>query len=352
MRLFGIQKYSPGNYGYLNALMRARSSLFLEKNDYQMLSRGGLQDLEQFLLESRYAESYRSTLLTGEDSILSRVEAGVANSICAELKHFHHVAEGEAAVLLSVILSRADILNSRLIMRAAYTGRLGGKEPRWHDYGSLPGKLFSDLWLNSSGISDIIERCHNHGHDFSLALSDALIDIRRGYDLFRAERAFLLSILDNFWSLLARARTPNGRMVQELLGMTIDTWNLGIWLKHKYGYELPGKEEQMYISRGQWLTSERLSGSRVLPDLVKGTPWTGIVRTIEDQKPQDFQRSISIYMWTWQRKFFRRDPLGIAVAIGYVAKELIEWENLNLISVGLAVGMEDKEIEQRLIPVS
>ncbi|MBN1332408.1 MAG: V-type ATPase subunit [Synergistales bacterium] len=351
MKLFWARKYSQGNYGYLNALMRARSSLFLKKEDYLRLSEGDLEALEQFLLDSRYAESYRSALVIGERSILSRVETAVANYICGELRHFHHIAEGEASILLGLILARADILNSRLIMRAAYTGRFGGKQPRWHDYGSLPGSLFSDLWQNSSGLSDVIERCHNHGHDFSLALADALVDIRRGYDLFRAERGFLLSILDNFWERLERSGTTNGKMVKDLLGMIIDTWNLGIWLKHRYGYPLPGKEDVLYLPSGKWLDQTRLSSTKVLNDLVKGTPWTGIIRTIENQRPQDFQRSISIYMWTWQRKYFRKDPLGIAVAIGYVAKELIEWENLNLISVGLAVGMKEREIFERLIPV-
>lgn len=351
MKLFWTRKYSQGNYGYLNALMRARSSLFLLKEDYLRLSGGNLDVLEQFLLESRYAESYRAALVTGERSILSRVETAVADYICTELRHFHHIAEGEAAILLGLILSRADILNSRLIMRAAYTGRFGGKQPRWHDYGSLSGSFFTDLWQNSSGLSDIIERCHNLGHDFSLALADALVDIKRGYDLFRAERGFLLAILDNFWERIEKADSTNGKMVQDLLGMTIDTWNLGIWLKLRYGYPLPGKEGSLYIPGGKCLDQNRLSSAKVLPDLVKGTSWTGIIRTIEEQRPQDFQRSISIYMWTWQKKFFRKDPLGIAVAIGYVAKELIEWENLNLISVGIAVGMNEQEIFERLIPV-
>jgi hypothetical protein len=37
--------------------------------------------------------------------------------------------------------------------------------------------------------------------------------------------------------------------------------------------------------------------------------------------------------------------------MGYIAKYIIEWQNLNLLSVGISMGLPEKELLSRLIPV-
>jgi V/A-type H+-transporting ATPase subunit C len=50
----------------------------------------------------------------------------------------------------------------------------------------------------------------------------------------------------------------------------------------------------------------------------------------------------------WQMKLYRHDPLGIEVAISYVARQLTEWQNMNILAAGLELGFESQEIVSRL----
>jgi V/A-type H+-transporting ATPase subunit C len=47
----------------------------------------------------------------------------------------------------------------------------------------------------------------------------------------------------------------------------------------------------------------------------------------------------------------RKNPLGIEVAIGYVARQITEWQNLNTIVVGAALGLSPDGIFERLIGI-
>jgi V/A-type H+-transporting ATPase subunit C len=60
---------------------------------------------------------------------------------------------------------------------------------------------------------------------------------------------------------------------------------------------------------------------------------------------------MQIQMLNWQKKLYRSNPLGIEVALGYVAMYLIEWENLNLLAVGLASRMNSEDLLKRIISV-
>ena len=46
---------------------------------------------------------------------------------------------------------------------------------------------------------------------------------------------------------------------------------------------------------------------------------------------------------------YRFDLLGIHVALGYAARVFVEWQNLNIIAIGVAFGMKSAEIYERLI---
>ncbi len=352
IKLLGqLLKNSPENYGYLNATLRARSSSFLTMNDYISISKGDLGDLEQFLLDSRYGLSYREQLAITRQALLGRIENAIANGACLELLHIKELAKGEPLILLEIIFARADMLNSRLILRALSTGTVSGPSPRWHSYGSLSGSFYNDLWKDSPSLVGIMERCYSKGHPFAVALADSLLDLQNGFDLQKAERTMLLGMLDQLWKTLSHLSTSNSQLVRNLLGMTIDTWNIGIWLRQRTGYPVSDRTGQLFIDKGLSFNPDKLSRSKAMADLVHGTLWRTALRGIEGQTPQDFQRALNIYMWKWQMKLFRSNPLGIEVAMGYMARQLVEWENLNLLSVGLAMNLPSEELIARLIPV-
>lgn len=348
-RLF---KSSQENYGYLNASLRARSSSFLVMEGYVSIAKGTLNSFEQFLLESRYGEYYREQLAVSRQTLLGRIENAIANGACGELLHTKGLAIGEPAALLEILFARADMLNARLILRALSTGTVFGPPPRWHSYGALKRTFYDDLWRKAVSSVEIREMCYSNGHPFAVILADAVLDLDKGFHLQLAERTLLLGMLDELFSHLDVLASKNADRVKEFLGLTIDTWNMGIWLRKRTGYNIPGQAGgSLYLERGAWLTPERLSASKAMADLVQGTPWRNVVRGIDEDSPRDFQRALSMYMWKWQMKLYRVDPLGIEVPMGYVARQLVEWENLNLLCVGMAMNMSADQLMERIIPV-
>ena len=128
-------------------------------------------------------------------------------------------------------------------------------------------------------------------------------------------------------------------------------WNLGIWLRQRYGQVPTVEATKMYLQNGRWIFIEKLSKTTILSEVVQGTPWQGIIIPIENNKPQEFQRALFVLFMKWQSDLFRADPLGVAVGLGFIAKYLIEWQNLSLLAVGLSLGLSEKELESRLIPI-
>jgi len=350
-KFFGKQSFSHENYGYLNACLRGRTSRLFKTEDYSIIARGTLQSLEQFLLESHYGESLRLKLVTSRGGPLRRIEAAIAHEVNLQLRFVQEKAEGEAKELLGVVLARSDLMNGRILLRALHTGSKNGEEPQWHNYGNLTEGFYSDLWKNTKTATDIIEGCRALGHPYALAIAASFAELDQSGNLVRAERMLLLSMLDLFWKKVGQFDSGNSRLLQEYLERSIDMWNLGIWLRQRYGQVPTVEATKMYLQNGRWIFIEKLSKTTILSEVVQGTPWQGIIKPIENNKPQEFQRALFVQFMKWQSDLFRADPLGVAVGLGFIAKYLIEWQNLSLLAVGLSLGLSEKELESRLIPI-
>jgi V/A-type H+-transporting ATPase subunit C len=342
---------SPENYGYLNASLRARSTSFLRSEQYASLARGGLRGVEAFLLESRYARAYRFELVSTETSSLKRLETALALGVAEELHFVRSLAQGEPAALLSVLLTRADLHNGRLLLRSfAVPRRDALLQPLWHEYGSMSGDLYHELW-ESASLLELCERCRAVVHPFAGAIGEAAAALARGHPLVLAERRFLLGILEALRSEMSSFTSSNGTRVREYLGRLIDLWNIGIWLRHHTGYEETPHQESEYVPEGYSLSPRRLVLARSLAEVVHGTTWRSWVRNIAETTPSEFQRALHGAFLQWQIGLMRKNPLGIEVAISYVARQITEWQNLNTIVVGAALGLSPEGIFERLIGI-
>lgn len=350
-RFLGKLSFSHENYGYLNACLRGRVSRLFKTDDYETIARGDLKAFEQFLLESPYAESFRQKLVTLRSGTLRRIESAIAREVSLQLRFLGDTAQGEAKDLLGVILARSDLMNGRLLLRALYTDSKHGEEPQWHDYGNLSANFYSDIWQNTATATDIISRCRIQAHPYALALGSSFVELERTKDLMKAERVLLTSMLKLFQENVNKYSSSNSTILCEYLGRSIDMWNLGIWLRQRSGFIPSETALKLYLQNGQWLTIKKLSQATVLMELVHQTPWQAIIRAIENSTPQEFQRALFVQFIKWQADLFRANPLGVEVGMGYIAKYIIEWQNLNLLSVGLSMGLPEKELLSRLIPV-
>jgi V/A-type H+-transporting ATPase subunit C len=61
--------------------------------------------------------------------------------------------------------------------------------------------------------------------------------------------------------------------------------------------------------------------------------------------------SLNVEFWRWQVKQLRKDPLGIEVAMAFRMWQIVEWQILTALAVGLSLGLRPEQITQSLIPL-
>ncbi len=351
-RLLTAWKRPFENYGYLNASLRARKSSFLVWGDFCRIAMGTREDLEKVLLEPPYAESYRAHLVMGGGDArrLGSIEASLSEGAGQQLLWVKKLARGEAQQLVEVALSRSDLHNCRVLLRAFAVPGKRASEPLWHSYGILPVSFFSTLWKTSK-LLDASERALSYGHPLAAILGSALSEMERGGGQVMAEKFLLRRMVSFFQEEVGMIGGSNGRILKEYLGLLIDLWNLGVWLRYRSGYVSQGMPGEKYLQGGAGLAVERLEKVRALRELVHGTFWGRVVRNIESLSPQDFQRDLQVHFWKWQLGLFRKDPLSIGVPLGFIAMQIIEWNNLNTLSVGHSIGLTGSALIDRLIPL-
>lgn len=345
-------KRSSENYGYLNASLRAKKSFFLQWEDFCRLAMGGRDDLEKILLSPPYAEGYRAYLALGASSPggLGQIESVLARGASSQLLWIKKRADGESRSLVEIALARADLHNCRILLRGFTVPGERGLEPLWHGYGILPISFFSTMW-KTSRLLDASERALSFGHPLADILGAALVEISKGGGQIRGEKFLLRRMVEFFRDELRGIRGKNGEMVREYLGRLVDLWNLGVWLRWRAGYRQERDSGQEFLRTGAWLTVERLEKEKTIRALVHGTPWGQTVRKIDSVSSPDFQRELQIHFWKWQLSLFRKDPLSIGVALGFIAMQIVEWNNLNTIAVGHTIGLTGPRLIQRLIPL-
>ncbi|NLI96582.1 MAG: V-type ATPase subunit [Synergistaceae bacterium] len=343
------------NYEYLNSRLRARLGSFIEPAVYRRLSRGTIRELELFLLDSAYAESYRAHLVSLETSPLARIEMAVSLGIAERIRTTVNLAQGEPRELMKVVTNRSDLHNARMVLRGLALGHDPLKKPSWHAYGELSPGFFDSLW-NSKKILDAREKCLANGDPLALALGEALEVRQRGETLPLAERHLLNAYLSYQNGHFRKIGGTGSQTALEVMGRSVDLWNIGIWFRNRREKGKDNSEPIPFLQFGKWLSNERLETSDSVRALVGGTPWFDGIRDLgidlETVSPRVLQREFNSAFWRWQSFLYRRNLLGFEVAVSYLARLLLEWQNINILAVGLALGHSPDGIAGRLIDVS
>lgn len=338
------------NYSYLCAALRARAARFYKWDELCALARGDFKALESEFLEGRYSESYRSQILSSLFSPLRKIELAIMFEITKRLRSAHLKAEGEPHELMSVVLSRGDLHNFRIILRRFASDRSGqSEEYLWHLYGNLSRDFFKNVW-EADDISSARKWIYLYGDPYGMILDEAMVALQSTGNLVKAERVLLLNYLKYHQDVISKYQNKNGAIAKEFLGRLVDLWNLNLWIHERAGIQT--KETHVgYLPGGAWIDDKVLSKAKVITEAVQGTPWRRAISKGAFMTFHEFQWHLQKEFWIWQVSLFRRDPLGFEVPFGYIAKALAEWSNLNMIAIGIAFGLHPDEIIGRLIPV-
>ncbi len=340
---------SPENYAYINARLRSRGARFFSSEELRRLADGVLEDLEVALLDGRYAEVLRSRLVTSERSAFRRVEKTLSLGTAQSFDVLRRRAEGETAVLVDILLARADFQNARLMLRSMTSPHRSPKEmPFWASFGVLSPALFGELW-ESHDLQEFASRCRGIPHPFGGVLWEASQDLMRHGSLPRAERHLLLGYLEFLRRALDPWKSSGADRVREYLGRLADVWNSGIWLRERAGYLSASESAQAYVPGGACLSLDRLRRSSTLEALVSHTCWRDVARRGAPFSPHRTQQRFAESFLRWQASLFRKDLLGIDVGIGFIGLQLLEEQNLNRVAVGMALGLPSRRIQETLL---
>jgi vacuolar-type H+-ATPase subunit C/Vma6 len=332
------------NYEYLNAVVRARATRLLGREVYFRLASGSLEDLELFLLESRYASRYREQLATGGSSLLGRIENALSAGAADVLLETAFLARGESLLFFSLILSMGDLNNGRILLRASPGGLRPKKSPAWHRYSIADVSFYDDLWKKCPTPADGAVRCHEENQEFARILGESYRTLHETKDLFRAERT-LYSGWAGLWRDHIRGKTSeNGRRMAEYLGKLTDLWNFSIWLRPREKTS-PTKG---FLPGGWGFSLDALESTDDPEKLFSGSKWSFLPERKGEKTRSDLFRSFQRHFYEWQKSLYRKNLLGVDVSLGYVAQLVQEWKNLSLLAVGLSLQMPKAELERHL----
>ncbi|MEA3283412.1 MAG: V-type ATPase subunit [Synergistota bacterium] len=331
------------DYGYLNARLGGEWGYFYPYSFFYGMADKNLEELEQIFLSSPYSSHYRKELATSETSVLERIKRSMAAGSAEKFRKMKNWSPEEGKILMPIISIRADIYNGRALIRKYHSDRAPVTAPKWHDYGFLGGDFFDEIWREGNHVAEAIELCYRLGSPAAFALSEALDVLQSSGNLAIAERSYLKGLLSICYGSLKR-KNDNYALVEDYLGRTVDLWNLLIWFRRNSGDSAFPVE---YLDGGALLSVSRLEESKTIKSLLRNTQWMEVSISEEDRH-SEVGRILQDKFFRWQISQRRKSFMGIGVAMAYMARQIVEWRNMELLAVGLAAELSPERIRTLL----
>ena len=287
-------------------------------------------------------------------------------------RHFSHTMsliksffEGPPRSLIDTVLARWDLFNLKAILR----GRIIGISSQEITDAVVPAGEFGGAELEETARQVDLEAsvaliAARHA-EYAQPLAEAISVYGEHQDLSLLELA-----LDKFYYDRVMRRTRgidnNAALVRELIGAEIDLNNMMMVLRlcgregireelqERYG---AGDFSPLLIASGETLSFQRLS--QLDPSATReeamqqmaGTPYGRILTSFTNGSLPRIERELERYVTHLGIDMFFRDPLGIAIPLGYIWAKENELRNLRIIARYKARGLGAEQIREELILV-
>ncbi len=355
-----------GEYEYGNARLRAMKSRLLGRPAYdELLSTANLDELIAALVRTPYQPDIETALVryAGARCIAEAVRLNVARE-CRQIKSFF---KGEPLQLIGALLERWDVFNLKTILR----GHARGIPTDQIVESVVPAGELDAAALSALAAQPTIRATVDLLVTWRLPYARPLVAAMPAY-VERGDLADLELALDRdrFEATLARLPVddPDAALVREMLAAEIDTTNIMTLLRLT---RVPDREAALrahyatpdpapLLLPGGGLSAEQMSHLRqagTVSDMARlliGTPYGILVEGQLEAYHQSgdlglIQRALERWLILKGVSMFGRDPLSIAVAIGYLSAKQAEMANLRLIAYGKALGLERGAIGREMI---
>jgi vacuolar-type H+-ATPase subunit C/Vma6 len=243
----------------------------------------------------------------------------------------------DGARLIAILLARWDLFNVKAIVR----GQVARARPQeildaLVPAGTLDEGALRTLARQADPLATL-DLLRMWNLNYGQAARAALGRFEATRDWSAVEAAFDAAFYARLLAAL-KGGARNDELVRDLLAREIDVANLLTALRR----DLPvswltslvsaARDDDVFMALRRSKFGAALAGADTLD-----------VGALQDILDRDLARS--------GVGFFARDPLTIATAIGFISAKRVEVSNVRLIAQGVALGMEQAEIEKALIVV-
>ncbi|HXH14012.1 MAG TPA: V-type ATPase subunit [Alphaproteobacteria bacterium] len=355
-----------GDYGYANARIRAMKSWLLDARIYDaLLAASGIDEVIELLVGTVYRADIEVTLVKygGMQCVAEALRINVAHTI-GKLKSFFAGRSRELAMLL---LARWDIFNLMTILR----GQARGVPPdeildALMPIGQLTAVELRELAQQPSmrATVDVMLTWHlPYAKPLARALGNS-----DGADLWLVETRL------HQWrygeALAGLGEEENEALVKEMLQAEIDVVNVLTLLRLSRLHDRAARLQRRYgapavmpllIAGGRLPDQllQELSAARDVESIVRGlrgTPYAAVLSNRMERYRQSgdvavLQRGLEELVVRTGVRMVYRNPLSIAIAIGYIWAKTNEVANVRVIAQGKALGLERDAIQREMIRV-
>jgi vacuolar-type H+-ATPase subunit C/Vma6 len=347
-----------GDYDYLNARVRAMGTALLERDFYERaLAAEDEEALVEALLESPYGPQLREAM----DLLPAReaVDSALKRNLHATFGGVRWMAPARPRQLLNVQFNQWDAANVLAILR----GKVNQVEARDIVRGLVPMGEFTEVQLaelaDESDALSVANALTTWGYPFAFQLRRVIRDHLEALELVALESA--VNRLYFRWGLeQLQEEDGNTRMARHMLQLQIDLANIRAALDHvrhrdkgeeMEGFQLiPGgtiRREVLHeaaAAQGSLAAFEMLAETRFAPAIEKGILAFGGARRLGVMERFLEQEVIEAGC-----RLYRRDPLSLAVPLGFVWRKYNEFVNLRILVRGKAYRMPVNAVREELL---
>jgi ATP synthase A1 C subunit len=347
-----------GDYDYLNARVRAMSTALLGREFYERaLASQDEEALVEALLESPYGPQLREAMdvLGGREA----VDSALKRNLQATFGGVRWMAPPRPQQLLNVQFNQWDAANVLAILR----GKVNEVDPRDIVRGLVPTGEFTEVQLaelaDEDDVLSVANALTTWGYPFAFQLRRVIHEQMETLDLVSLESA--VNRLYFRWGLeQLREEDGNTRMARHMLQLQIDLANVRSALDHvrhrEKGEEMesfqlvPGGTirrevlEEVAAAQGTLEAFEMLAETHFAPAIERGILAFGGARRLGVMERFLEQEVIEAGC-----RLFRKDPLSLAVPLGYVWRKYNEFINLRILVRGKAYRMPVNAIREELL---
>jgi V/A-type H+/Na+-transporting ATPase subunit C len=361
----------PQGYGYGNARLRAMRSRLLTEADYNaLLVKADIEEVITALTETPYRDDIEAALVR-VDGVRCVFEA-LRTNLTRTLRHVREFFEGEPRMLVDLLLRRWDRHNVSTILR----GQSREASPEEVLSAILPLGQLDEVALRELVHQPDLRAVMDLMTTWRLPYAGVLRGVQArgglGPDLDQLELALYRFHYASMREALDQ-KDGNRAVVLETLQIEVDLINLSTALRLARWPDTIRVVHARYhatdvrpllIEPGGYVSSQRLA------DLVaRGGGPEGIVNGLSDTRygppldagwrrylaGEDRLASLERELERWQAQcvvaMFTRDPLSIAIPIGYFGCKEIEVTNLRLIAQAVSLALNREQVRRDLIVV-